>query len=121
MVRHRVFAFRWIDNPSGATGLGSGAVLAFQDFVGAAPDNPYTFKWSNGIAALDSTTSTNGNVTIRIDMLSGGYGAIDNFVVNASDRAGDVPAIPEPGTYAMMLLGLAGLGWAARRRSGSSI
>lgn len=115
------FRVSLIDNPSGTTGLGSGAVLAFQDFIGAAPDNPYTFKWSNGVAALDSLSSTNGNVTIRIDMLSGGYGAIDNFVVNASDRAGEVPAIPEPGTYAMMLLGLVALGWVARRRSGSSV
>lgn len=110
------FRVSLIDNPSGAAGLGTGAVLAFQDFIGAAPDNPYTFQWSNSVAALDSMGSTNGNVTIRIDMLSGGYGAIDNFVVNASDLAGDVPAIPEPGTYAMMLLGLTGLGWAARQR-----
>lgn len=109
------FRVSLIDNPSGATGLGTGAVLAFQDFVGAAPDNPYTFIWTNGIAALDAKDSTNGNVTIRIDMLSGGYGAIDNFVVNASDLAGDVPAIPEPGTYAMLLLGLTGMGWAVRR------
>lgn len=114
------FRVSLIDNPTGATGLGAGSVLASQDFIGAAPDNPYTFKWINGVAALDSMGSTNGNVTIRIDMLSGGYGAIDNFVVNASDRAGDVPAIPEPGTYAMMLLGLAGMGWVARRRRGVS-
>jgi hypothetical protein len=30
----------------------------------------------------------------------------------------DVPAIPEPGTYALMALGLAGVGFAARRRRG---
>jgi hypothetical protein len=111
------FRVSLIDNPSGATGLGTGAVLGFQDFVGLAPDNGYTFKWTNGVAALDALNSTNGNVTIRIDMLTGGYGAIDNFVVNASDKIGDVPAIPEPGTYAMMALGLAAVGFVARRRS----
>lgn len=30
--------------------------------------------------------------------------------------AGAAPPIPEPGTYGLMLAGLAGLGWAARRR-----
>ncbi len=33
-------------------------------------------------------------------------------------RAGDVAAIPEPQTYALMLAGLAGLALVARRRPG---
>jgi hypothetical protein len=45
------------------------------------------------------------------------FGGVANQIVFDDITFGsDVPAIPEPGTYALMALGLAGVGFAARRR-----
>jgi hypothetical protein len=41
---------------------------------------------------------------------------IDNLAFNAGDRFSITVAIPEPGTYALMLAGLGLVGWLARRR-----
>jgi PEP-CTERM motif/CHRD domain len=37
----------------------------------------------------------------------------------AGEIRGFLPAVPEPGTYALMLAGVGVLGWAARRRRAS--
>ena len=112
------FRFSLYDNPSGASGLGSGTLLSFADVTGTVAPNKYTFDWTNAVVGLNAAGNTNGNVILRVDLLSGGYAAMDNFVIAASDRPGDVPVIPEPGTWAMMLLGLgAVVTHAARRRS----
>ena len=110
------FRFSLFDNPSGATGLGGGTELSFVDLTGSLSANKYTFNWTNVVAALDATGNTNGNVILRIDLLSGGYAAMDNFVIAASDVSGEVPAIPEPQTWALMLGGLALIGASQRRR-----
>ncbi len=100
------FRFTLYDNPSGATGLGSGAILSTIDVTGtASPRN--TFDWTNTVVGLDAAGSTNGKVTLRIDLLSGGYAAMDNFVIAASDRIGDVPAVPEPAAWISLATGLA--------------
>ena len=46
-----------------------------------------------------------------LDMRDGGEGTVplDAALYAMAVRDGDVPAIPEPGTYALMLVGLAGL------------
>jgi hypothetical protein len=49
------------------------------------------------------------------------FGGVANQIVFDDITFGsDVPAIPEPGTYALMALGLAGVGFAARRRRGQA-
>ncbi|MBI1323233.1 hypothetical protein GC170_08605 [bacterium] len=100
------FRFTLFDNPSGATGLGSGSILSTIDVTGtASPRN--TFDWTNAVVGLDAAGSTNGKVTLRIDLLSGGYAAMDNFVIAASDRIGDVPVVPEPSAWISLVTGLA--------------
>jgi hypothetical protein len=100
------FRFTLYDNPTGITGLGSGAVLSTFDVSGTASARN-TFDWTNVVAGLDATGNTNGKVTLRIDLLSGGYAAMDNFVIAASDRAGDVPPVPEPSSWISLGMGLA--------------
>lgn len=100
------FRFSLFDNPGGAVGVGSGTALSFADVTGTAGPNKYTFDWTNAVVGLSTTGNTNGNVILRVDLLQGGYAAMDNFVIAVSDQPGDVPNIPEPATWALMLAGL---------------
>lgn len=112
-----VFRFSLLDNPTGAVGLGGGALLSSFDATGTANPVKNVFDWTNVVAALDATGNTNGNVTLRIDLLSGGYAAMDNFFIAASDVGGEVPGatIPLPPGLALMAGGALLLGAAARR------
>ncbi|HET6600138.1 MAG TPA: PEP-CTERM sorting domain-containing protein, partial [Burkholderiaceae bacterium] len=117
------FRFSLFDNPGGANGVGSGTALSFADLTGAVGPNKFTFNWTNIVAGLSTAGNTNGNVILRIDLLSGGYAAMDNFVIAAADRAGEVPGgvvpgIPEPETWALLLAGLAVVAGRALRRGG---
>jgi hypothetical protein len=92
-------------------------LLSFADVTGTATAFKNTFDWINHIVALDATGNTNGNVILQIDELQGGYAALDNFVIAASDNPGDVGQVPEPASLALLGIGLAGMGWARRRRA----
>jgi hypothetical protein len=111
------FGFTLYDNPSGAPGLGSGTILDTQQASGTASPRA-VFDWSGVLLALDSSASTNGNVILRIDLLSGDYASLDNFRIAASDTSGDLglpSVVPESSSLVLLCLGLAGL-LAARRR-----
>lgn len=109
------FRFSLFDNPGGGTGIGAGTLLSFVDVTGTLSAQKNTFDWSNHIVALDATGNTNGNVILQIDELQGGYAALDNFIIAASDNAGDVGGqVPEPATLA--LLGIAGFGAMRKRK-----
>lgn len=116
------FRFSLFDNPLGTTNVGTGTLL--DSFTASALFNPSknSFLWSTVTSGLDASTSTNGNVVFQIDVLNGGYGAFDNLSVSADDIIAPPPtgAIPEPATWAMMLLGFFSMGMVVRRRSASS-
>lgn len=108
-----IFRFSLYDNPSGAAGLGSGGVLDSFDSIGLLNPSKSSFLFSNAVGGLDASGSTNGNVILRIDLLQGGYGALDNLRVSAADVQATVP---EPGTWALMIGGFGAVGAALRRR-----
>jgi hypothetical protein len=122
-----VFDIILFDNPTGATTIsGNGTALDSQRITGSFNTSRSVFDWTEHIVALDASNSTNGNVTIRIDLVSetgtSRYAAMDNFRIVASDTRGDIGIVPEPGSLALCGLGLgaallAGLGRERSRRA----
>lgn len=112
-----VFRLSLYDNPTGTPNVGTSTLLDSVDITGLVSSAPNVFNWTNHIVGLDTTGNTNGNVTLVIDELVGGYAALDNFKIVASDTQGDVGQVPEPASLALLGLGLAALGFSRRRRS----
>lgn len=52
------------------------------------------------------------------DVFARGVSSVQDFTIRVGEGGGGgpVPAIPEPSTYALMMAGLAGVAWMARRR-----
>jgi hypothetical protein len=117
-----VFAVRLYDNPAGTTGLqGNGTVLASTTITGVASPSRSLFNWTEHVVALNAAGSTNGNVTVQLDLLNtqgAGYAALDNFRIVASNTAGDLANAPAPATLAAFAVGLMGIGTFGRRKIG---
>lgn len=109
------FQFILYDNPTGITGLGSGTILDSIQVSGTASARD-VFDWTDALLPLSTAGNTNGNVTLRIDLLGGGYASMDNFVIAASNTAGST-SVPEPSVLALMCLGLAGLSLSRRNKN----
>lgn len=77
---------------------GGGTVLDQGDVTGAASPLA-TLDWTEGRFSFDTSAATNGNVTLRLDLPSGGYAAFDNFRISASDT----PGIPVPASLPPIL------------------
>lgn len=107
------FEFTLFDNPTGINGLGSGTVLDTFQITGTA-SAPDVFAWTSSSFSLDTAGNTNGNVTLRIDLLEGGYAALDNFSLVASDTP--VDPVPEPATMLLFGTGLVGLAGSRLRK-----
>jgi hypothetical protein len=110
------FRFTLFDNPSGTTTIGGGTILAQADFSGVASARD-TFDWREATFGFSTAGNTNGNVTLQIDLLTGGYGAFDNLRITASDEEGDLGGeVPLPASIYLLGGGLLGFGALARRR-----
>lgn len=100
--------FRLYDSPGGVFNINApGTLLDSAQLVGVA-SAPDTLVWTQGAIPLNAAISTDGNVSLVIDLLDGGYAALDNIEVSASNTA-----IPEPSSLTLLLFG--GLAVSARR------
>ena len=110
------FQFTLFDNPSGATSIGSGTVLSTLQATGTASAQS-VFDWTALVLPLSAIGNTNGNVILQIDMLTGGYGALDNFLIEASNTpAPPVSNVPVPAAVWLFGTALVGFIGVSRRR-----
>ena len=66
-----------IDDPSGTVPT-SGTPLATATMMGPAGPDGYTYLWTRNVVSLDGSGSTNGQVSVLIDLIQGTYAVFDN-------------------------------------------
>lgn len=98
---------------SGGNGLGAGSVLGQHSLTGTASSID-TLDWTRGLFSFDASSDLDGNVTLQIDLLSGGYAVLDNILITSSDTP--TVSVPEPSVFALLGLGLFGLGFARSQK-----
>lgn len=109
------------DNPLGQPSSGAGlTALSFTEVTGLFNPNKNIFNFSTKTVGLNAAGNSNGKVILQLDLLEGGYAALDNFTIVASNTEGEVGNVPEPGSLALLGLGLTGLYAARRRKAGKA-
>jgi hypothetical protein len=104
-------AFTPIDFADTATGAGnSGFVFSLDAAQQAAAAAAFGASFEGNVVGLSATAGCSAGSPAGCLGATGGFETF--FVANST-----VAAIPEPETYALMLAGLALVGWMARRRS----
>ena len=102
-----------------STVLPNGAALIFFDMAGAelasflVPESPHSVYWTPIGYTNVSVTSTNGIGGFRFTGFAQGNTIVDNLVAVTAP-------VPEPATWAMMMLGFGAMGFAMRRRQNMS-
>ena len=125
------FGFTTTPTLLGITGTGMGFILNPKNFPGGYTVNACAYALSNG-AACDSAngqadgfngtfelTFAGGTSSISLDNWVDRYASLNQLAGSPSGEGTPVPGgVPEPATWAMMLLGFAGVGMAMRRNRG---
>ncbi|WP_299722436.1 VPLPA-CTERM sorting domain-containing protein [uncultured Tateyamaria sp.] len=98
------FQFSLFDG-QGTGGIGGGTLLDRKVF---SPDASarHVIDFSTFTFGLDAKDTTDGLVTLQIDLLSGGYAAFDNLRIAASDTEGNVGVVPLPAAAWFLLAGI---------------
>lgn len=78
-----------LDSPGGVFNFAN-PVLDQKEIIGVAGPDQWTFDWTSHVVALDSSQSTDGNVSIVWDLMQSGYAAFDNLIITASTDPGDL-------------------------------
>ena len=104
---------------AGGSGVGTGTLLDQKVF---SPDASArnVIDFSTFTFGLDASGSTDGIVTLQIDLLSGGYAAFDNLRIAVSDEEGNVgdpDVIPLPAGIWLLLGGIGLLSGLRRKRT----
>ena len=106
-VAQPVLRLSLFDSPGGAFNIGApGTPLDELDVSGTGTPSQSVFDWTGVAAGLSAAASTDGNVSLVLDLLVSGYASFDNLEVEASNAP-----IPEPSTALLLGLGLAGLAY----------
>lgn len=80
--------------------------------------NGFEITGGMGFAALNTDGATLGTGIYAVNLDTGSATLLGNF--NGTLAGLTVSAVPEPGTYGLLLAGLAGVAWVARRRNSAS-
>jgi hypothetical protein len=84
-----VYRISLLDTPGGVFNWNN-TVLDEVEITGVVGPDQWTFNWTNHVVALDTSGSTDGNVSIVWDLIQSGYAAFDNLIIAASDDPGDI-------------------------------
>lgn len=109
------FQFSLFDG-QGVGGIGGGTLLDRKVFSPEASARN-VIDFSTFTFGLDAKNTTDGLVTLQIDLLTGGYAAFDNLLIAASNTEGNVGVVPLPAAAWFLLGGLGLLGGLRARRN----
>ena len=103
------FGMDLFQNFGGGAQSGSDDPFLISLFNGSVLVTSFNVAVASGTGSVFSVTGTNPFNSITVSSETTGYAVIDNFSFGES-------AVPEPDTWAMMLLGFGAIGCAMRRR-----
>lgn len=105
-------------------GTGSGSISTSTSLIGSSTDLDILSVTVNGLAAARTTLGNGAGEFFSIGDVPILSGALNSIVVTGFSRGNGsyggnatfTPAIPEPTTWAIMMIGIAGIGFGLRRQ-----